>query len=134
MTDRFLGRVSEYLFGRAAPQHDAAVGIGANDRHRRRVDDRGERVFRLAHFVGRARRLLLAPFQQFRHAIEGIRENADLVAGGNFVRWPSSPDASTDASLPSCCNGRTMRRDNIQAIAKATTSATPANTRSTPAG
>ena len=39
------------------------------------------------------------------------------------LRWLSSPAASTDASLPSCRNGRTMRPDSIQAMAKAAANA-----------
>jgi hypothetical protein len=48
------------------------------------------------------------------------------------LRWLSSPAASTDASLPSCRSGRTIRPDSIQAMVKAANSVPAMNSAAHP--
>ena len=81
LADGFLGGVAEDAFGGAVPQEDAPVRIGADDRHRRGVDHRRQRVLGLLQVVGGAAGVFLALLERGGHLIERRREHADLAIG-----------------------------------------------------
>jgi hypothetical protein len=72
--DRLRSGIAVQLLGRGIPESDPALQIGADDSHRRCIDDRGERVFGFLQ-------LELPLSDGLRHAVERIRDVADLVVG-----------------------------------------------------
>jgi hypothetical protein len=81
--ERLLGAVAEHPLGSAAPQHHRLVGIAADDRHMRGVDDGGERVLGLPHLAPGGAHLLAPELERRGHLIEVVRQRPDLVAGAH---------------------------------------------------
>ena len=81
LADGFLGGVAEDALGGPVPQEDAAVRIGADDRDRRGVDHRRQRLLGLLQVVGGAGGVFLALLERGRHLVERRREQPDLAIG-----------------------------------------------------
>src|SRR5262249_58765511 len=87
---RLLGGIAEYLLSRPAPQKNAALRIGTDNRDRRGIDDGCQGLLRAGTLDGfggggftRLVKLLVASLEGRRHRIERTGQCTDFVFAAN---------------------------------------------------